>query len=130
MGRLRPFLPPVLLKKSKKIVDLTNDVPFERKWEPIEPANIRIPESHKDPEDKYDYIYDRRQVDRGLFEAFQDQGDAMRKFRTPADCAADQAFWKEEQESAVAARAIIEQLSPVRPHDLFDIAPQGYNLSI
>ena len=53
-----------------KMIDLTNDVYYEQKWEPIVPIEERVPEDEKDPEDKYDYIYDRRTIDRGLFEAF------------------------------------------------------------
>ena len=53
-----------------KMIDLTNDVYYEQKWKPIVPIEERVPEDEKDPEDKYNYIYDRRTIDRGLFEAF------------------------------------------------------------
>ena len=61
---LRPFPAPA------KVIDLTSDVYYENKWEPIMPIEERIPEDEKDPEEKYEYIYDRRTIDRGLFEAF------------------------------------------------------------
>lgn len=94
------------------------------------PIEEKIPEDEKDPEEKYEYIYDRRTIDRGLFEAFQDQGEIFRRFKNPQECAKDIQYHKDEAESAAESIKVIHSLANVRPHDMQKIAPQGYNLSI
>lgn len=54
---------------------MTGDTPFEKKWENIVPHNKREKPDDRDPEKIYDYVYDRRLVDRGLFADFEDQGE-------------------------------------------------------
>lgn len=62
---LRPFPDPA------KVIDLTFDAPFERKWKSIVPWKGREEVVRmEDVDDKYNYIYDRRPIDQELFEAF------------------------------------------------------------
>ena len=58
---MRPF------QGAPKIIDMTADTPYEHDWIPIMPAKGR---REMDIDEKYDHIYDRRQVDYGLFEGF------------------------------------------------------------
>ena len=54
-----------------KIIDMTFDGVFERKWKTILPYKGREEVVKlEDPENKYNYQYDRRPIDQELFEAF------------------------------------------------------------
>lgn len=66
MAQQKNFQPP------PKVIDLTFDTGYEHRWRPILPALGRPRENLKDPDEKYKFVYDRREVDRDLFEKFQD----------------------------------------------------------
>ena len=77
-----------------KVFDLTEDTPHEYIWQPIKKPDVRTPPNEKDPENAYDYVYDRREVDRELLDKLYVQGQNFRKnYKTAAECNADQEFW-------------------------------------
>jgi hypothetical protein len=65
-------------------------------WRPIEKYD-----KNRDLEQiaahEYDFKFDRTQVDRGLFEEFQNNGEKLYTFFSAKQCAADEAFWKTEE---------------------------------
>lgn len=52
------------------------------------------------------------------------------KYKNPDECNKDIKYHTEERESAAESAKVINSLANIRPHDIQNIAPQGYNLSI
>ena len=120
----RPF------QAAPNVIDLSNDTPFELKWAPIKPHKNRKPIEKRDPEDIYQFVYDRRIVDRGLFQDFEDQGEKLRAFPNPDEATKQEQFWLEEQLQTEDAKDIVKQLRIAAQYDYFKLAPAAYNLSI
>lgn len=66
----------------------------------------------------------------GLFEEFQNQGEALMQFREPKMLMKDEAFWEKERVYDEAAKDVIQKFKGLHPHDMFQIQPSSYNLSI
>ena len=115
--------------REPSIVDMSKDVEFERKWRKIPTNNDRVDISRIDPEFKYNFIYDRRFVDRVLFEAFQDGGEDLYRL-PPKELVQNEEFWRKEKETDKDAREVIKGLGSFQTYDYHRIAPAAYNLSI
>lgn len=59
--------PKIPFQVPAKIVDLTNDTPFENKWRPIVPFTKKAPLAKRNKDAIYNYVYDIRPVITGLF---------------------------------------------------------------
>jgi hypothetical protein len=66
-----------------------------------------------------------------LFEAFLDQGDAIKE-QDPQELNESSLFWKREKELREKAKKEIEKFEQLKPtpHDIKAIQPMSYNLSI
>ena len=76
---------------------MTEETPFEKKWRPIRLPKNRLPAKKRDPEAVYNWSYDRRPIDKGLFQDFEDQGEKLREYENPAEAAKDLEYWEEEE---------------------------------
>ena len=47
---------------------MTIETPHEHIWQPIKKVEVRTPPNEKDPENIFDFVYDRREVDRELLD--------------------------------------------------------------
>jgi hypothetical protein len=68
-------------------------------------------------------------LDRGLFDAFQDLGEDLRKMGT-REATLNKEHWLRELEVQEDARIAIGKLQIQGPYDFFKMDPQAYNLSI
>ena len=124
---LRPFQSP------PTVIDATNDCLYERQWIPLLPVSDRV-EKKKDGVNEFaNYKYDRLNVDRNLFDAFYEQGEIMREYQdNPAELNEFAAYWKGEDVLRDKAKQVIAQFDGLKPapHDICNIMPMSYNLSI
>ena len=77
---LRPFPAPAA------IIDMTQDAQYELKWRPLPRAGCAGATTRAATRDPYEFIYDRRALDRGLFDDFQTQGERLEGM-SPAEVA-------------------------------------------
>ena len=76
---------------------MTGDAQTELKWAPIYPANKRSKKELTRLElIQQGFLDDKAKLGGDLFEGFQDQGEVLREFTTPQECADAAAFWREE----------------------------------
>lgn len=54
----------------------------------------------------------------------------MQDFQKPQDCVENVKFWENERKLGKVAADVIKTLDKIHPHDLFNVQPQSYNLSI
>jgi hypothetical protein len=115
----RPFQAPPLM------IDLTKDAQYELKWQPILPAAKR--DGKEDPDAAYEYIYSRRELDLGLFDDFQTQGEKLHAMNPGEAGGTSQQvlnFWAMEKTHANKARDVIKTFKGIKPHDsIFKIEP-------
>jgi len=121
---LRPFQAP------PQVIDMTGDAQYELKWIPIHAVHEKKKKMGREELVAGGHVHDEKALGGDLFDQFYDQGDMLRDFTTPQECAEAAAFWKEEANQSAKAGEIVKKFQKVRPHDYFKIEPQSYNLSI
>ena len=103
---------------------------YELKWNPILPVNSTKKKLTKEEILAQGMVHDPRQLGGDLCDDFYEQGDMLRDFQTPEECAGAIGFWNTEQALTLKAREIVKKFEKIQPHDYFKVEPQSYNLSI
>ena len=75
---------------------MTYDAPYEIEWRPIPKRNPDdLPRDlEQEDKEKYEYVYNRKQVDENLFDLIQDQGDIMQSYLKPDELIANMDWMK------------------------------------
>ena len=76
---------------------MTEETPYEHKWRPIKEPAKRLPLKKRNPDAIYNWTYDRRPIDKGLFQDFEDQGEKLREFANPKEAGKNLEYWDEEE---------------------------------
>jgi hypothetical protein len=118
---LRPF------NAGYKVLDMTHDVLFEKKWGPIIPYLTKKYGKKMTDDEVYAYHNEHdgfrreKQIDNPVFEPFLDQGTALNEFHTVKDCNESTRFWDKERQLITIAQEAIKNLANLKTMDPFNV---------
>ena len=131
-----------VLNPAIKVLDLSQNAATELYWKPIKRVEDPIPPDHflrgptiniKEWESaQYNewaaYMYDRRIIDGEVFRRYRENGDIVNMCIDHRELTKDVGFWRSEEEIRRAAWLHIKDLKKLKPFDMFDMKPDGYEV--